>query len=487
MQKLPIKLYRAAQVRELDRCAIEEHGIPGIELMTRAGQALFQSLQTHWPQARSIVVFCGAGNNGGDGYIVARLALEQGYQVCVYAVSDPKKLKSDAYTAWQQYVDAGGSVLSFKAGVKIKAEIIVDALLGTGLDRPVTQLYAAAIDIINASAAKVIAVDIPSGLHADAGNVLGDAVVADVTVTFIALKQGLFTGFAAEHCGDIEFVSLDVPEQIFNQVTAAATRVIYQPMPPRKRCAHKGHNGHVLIVGGDKGYSGAARLAGEAALRVGAGLVSMATRGEHAGLISLNRPELMCHAVESVVQLLPLLEKANVIVLGPGLGQTDWAKAMCSVIAASGKPVVIDADGLNLLANSPEHGRNRVLTPHPGEAARLLNCSTADVQQDRFAAAAAIRLIYGGVAVVKGAGTVIASEDGLSVVNTGNPGMASGGMGDVLAGVIGGLLAQGLSLQQAAQQGVYIHGLAADKAALQDGERGLLASDLMPYLRVLVN
>lgn len=487
MQKLPIKLYRAAQARALDRLAIEEHGIPGIELMTRAGDALFQSLQNHWPEARSLAVFCGAGNNGGDGYIVARLALAAGYQVTVYAVSDPELLKGDARTAWQQFVDAGGRALAYSAGLAIDADIIVDALLGTGLDRLVTGLYADAIVAINANPAKVLAVDIPSGLHADTGNVLGDAVIADVSVTFIGLKQGLFTGSAAEHCGEIEFASLAVPETIFEQIQASAVRVIYQPMPPRKRCAHKGHNGHVLIIGGDTGYSGAARMAAEAALRVGAGLVSVATRPVHAGLMNLNRPELMCHGVESAEQLLPLLAKATVIVLGPGLGRSDWALALFNAVICSDKPLVVDADGLNLLAALPSHNGNRVLTPHPGEAARLLNCSTADIQQDRFAAAIAIQVKYGGVAIVKGAGTVIASEHGLAVSTTGNPGMASGGMGDVLAGVIGGLLAQGLSLQQATQQGVYIHGLAADKAAQQDGERGLLAGDLMPYLKILVN
>ncbi len=487
MQKLPIKLYRAAQVRELDRLAIEEHGIPGIELMTRAGDALFQSLQNHWPQARSLAVFCGAGNNGGDGYIVARLALVAGYQVTVYAVSDPEQLKGDARIAWQQFVDAGGRVLSFIAGLAIDTDIIVDALLGTGLDRLVTGDYADAIAAINANPAKVLAVDIPSGLHADTGNVLGDAVIADVSVTFIGLKQGLFTGLAADYCGEIEFASLAVPDAIFDQVQASAARVIYQPINPRKRCAHKGHNGHVLVVGGDTGYSGAARLAAEAALRVGAGLVSVATRSEHAGWMNLNRPELMCHGVESAQQLLPLLAKASVIVLGPGLGQGEWALALFNALISLDKPVVIDADGLNLLAAFPVKHYNRVLTPHPGEAARLLNCSTADVQQDRFAAAVAIQAKYGGVAIVKGAGTVIASEYEVAVSSTGNPGMASGGMGDVLAGVIGGLLAQGLSLQQATQQGVYIHGLAADEAAQQGGERGLLASDLMSYLRILVN
>jgi len=487
MQNLPIKLYRAAQARELDRLAIEEYGIPGITLMSRAGKALFQSLQQHWPQARSIAVFCGAGNNAGDGYIVARLALIAGYNVCVYAVSDPEQLKGDARTAWQQYLEVDGRVLSFKAELVINTEVVVDALLGTGLDRVVSGLYADAVAAINASAAKVVTVDIPSGLHADTGHVLGDAVVADVTVTFIALKQGLFTGLAAEVCGEIEYASLAVPEAVFSQVPASATRVLYQSMSPRKRCTHKGNNGHVLIIGGDKGYSGAARLAGEAALRVGAGLVSVATRAEHAELMNLNRPELMCQGVENAEQLLPLLAKASVIVLGPGLGQSDWSKELFRAVIDSAKPMVIDADGLNLLAASPSYNDNRVLTPHPGEAGRLLSCSTAGIQQDRFTAAVAIQAKYGGVAIVKGAGTVIASENELAVANTGNPGMGSGGMGDVLAGVIGGLVAQGLPLQQAAQQGVYIHGLAADKAALQDGERGLLAGDLMSYLRILVN
>ncbi len=251
----------------------------------------------------------------------------------------------------------------------------------------------------------------------------------------------------------------------------------------RDRCAHKGNYGHVLIVGGDCGYSGAARLAGEAALRVGAGLVSVATRTEHAGLMNLNRPELMCHGVETAGQLVALLEKASVIVIGPGLGQSDWAKELFVATIKAQKPLIIDADGLNLLARSPVTNFDWILTPHPGEAARLLNCSTAEIQQDRFAAVSAIQAKYGGIAVLKGAGTLIASEDEIAVSTTGNPGMASGGMGDVLAGVIAGLLAQGLSPKNAAQQGVYLHGLAADLAAAKDGERGLLASDLMPCLR----
>ncbi|MDO9049168.1 MAG: NAD(P)H-hydrate dehydratase [Methylobacter sp.] len=487
MQNLPIKLYRAAQVRELDRIAIQERGIPGFELMSRAGYEVFQCIKKQWPDARSVAVFCGSGNNAGDGYIIAWLALEAGLNVCVYAVSEPEKLNGDALTAYRKYSDIHGTVMPFQIEQVINADVLVDALLGTGLDRPVTGLYAEAIQAINAQSSPVIAVDIPSGLNADTGNVMGCAVKAAFTVTFIGLKQGLFTGQAAEYCGVIYYAQLGVPDDVFVDLEATATRVVKAPFPRRNRDAHKGNCGYVLIVGGEQGYSGAARMAGEAALRVGAGLVGIATRAEHSGLMNLNRPELMCHGVETPEQLTALLVKVDVVVVGPGLGQSDWAKALFNAAISSGKPTVIDADGLNLLAAAPAAKSDWILTPHPGEAARLLNCSTAYIQQDRFAAALSLQAGYGGVVVLKGPGTLIASEHQLAVSNTGNPGMASGGMGDVLAGVIAGLLAQGLSLQDAAQQGVYNHGLAADLAAEKDGERGLLASDLMPYLRQLVN
>jgi NAD(P)H-hydrate epimerase len=484
MQKLPIALYRAAQVRELDRIAIQELGIPGFELMSRAGHEVFQSTRTKWPDTRSVAVFCGAGNNAGDGYIIAGLALAAGLNVSVYSLTDPVNLKGDALTAYQNYIDAKGAVIPFQGEEVIEVDVIVDAVLGTGLDRPVTGLYALAIQVINKSSAHVVAVDSPSGLNADTGNVMGCAVKADCTVTFIGLKQGLFTGHAADYCGEISYASLAVPDDVLLAVSSSAVRVVKTPLPRRDRCSHKGNYGHVLIVGGDWGYSGAARLAGEAALRVGAGLVSIATRTEHAGLMNLNRPELMCHGVESAGQLAVLLEKASVVVIGPGLGQSDWAKELFTAAIKAQKPMVVDADALNLLARSPVTNPGWILTPHPGEAARLLSCSTAEIQQDRFASVSTIQAKYGGIAILKGAGTLIASEDEIAVSTTGNPGMASGGMGDVLAGVIAALLAQGLSLKNAAQQGVYSHGQAADLAAGKDGERGLLASDLMPYLRM---
>lgn len=487
MQHLPTNLYRNEQIRAFDRIAIEEYGIAGFELMSRAGDAVFQQLTRCCPHAQTIAVFCGSGNNAGDGYIVATLLVVAGLNVKVYAVADPHQLKGDALTAYQQYVTAQGVVIPFQAQRTISADVIIDALLGSGATRAVTGVYAEAINTINQSSALVLAVDLPSGLNADTGNVMGIAVKANVTVTFIALKQGLFTGQAADYCGKIVYAALSLSKAILATQIPAAKRVIHQSLPHRLRCSHKGSYGHVLIVGGEHGYSGAARLAGEAALRMGAGLVSIATRSSHASLMNINRPELMCHGVENNVQLTHLLAKATVIAIGTGLGQSDWAEELLIAALAAQKPLIMDADALNLLARYSETNTNWILTPHPGEAARLLNCSTAEIQQDRFSAVSALQAKYQGVVVLKGAGTLIASSEKVAVSNTGNAGMASGGMGDVLTGVLAGLVAQGLSLSQAAQQGVYLHGIAADLAAQADGERGLLASDLMPYLRRGIN
>lgn len=487
MEKMPLTLYRAEQVRELDRIAIEEFGIAGIDLMSRAGEVIFQVIRQHCPEAVKIAVFSGSGNNAGDGYIAARLALSSGFRVVVFSVADPEHLSGDSMTAYRTFVEAGGSVLPYRTGLAIEADVIIDALLGTGLDRPVTGAYAEAIDTINAHPAKVISADIPSGLNADTGHIMGRSIKADFTATFIGLKQGLFTGKAADYTGEIIYSSLSVPNAIFQHVVSSTARAQLKPLPPRNRSAHKGQMGHILVVGGDQGYSGAARMAGEAALRTGAGLVSIATRAGHASILNLTRPELMCHGVESVEQLQPLLAKADVIVLGPGIGQSLWSKSTFDGVITSRKPLVIDADGLNLLAATNLTGENWILTPHPGEAARLLNSCTADVQQDRFQAVSAIQSKYRGVVVLKGSGTLIAGEKTLTVSNSGNPGMATGGMGDVLAGVIGALIGQGLPLRDAAEQGVYLHGLAADLAAERNGERGLLPTDLMPYLRQLMN
>jgi NAD(P)H-hydrate epimerase len=491
--RLPYALYRAAQVRELDRLAIEEQGIAGGELMARAGQAAFAVLCHRWPRARRVAVLCGIGNNGGDGFVVARLAQTAGYTVQVWQVGDGTRLKGDALAARQAMEAAGICAQPYDAADLSTAEVLVDALLGTGLSGEVSGEWRDAIEAINrahAAGSAVLALDIPSGLSADSGAVLGTAVEADACVSFIGMKLGLLTGQGPDHCGELVFDDLGVPPAIYASETAAATRLdfssLHKLLAPRRGAAHKGDFGHVLVVGGDHGMGGALQLAGTAALRVGAGLVSAATRESHCAAISAARPELMVHGVADSAALSALRQRATVIAIGPGLGQGAWARQLLGTVLDSRLPLVMDADALNLLALEPARRDNWILTPHPGEAARLLGGTSAEVQADRVAATRDIQSRFGGVVVLKGAGTVVVDAEGsVAICADGNPGMASGGMGDVLSGVIAGLLAQGLSLANAAQLGVCLHARAADEAA-QAGQRGLLASDLFPVLRRLL-
>ena len=486
-ESLPCDLFSVAQTRELDRITIEQHGIAGIELMQRAGQAVLDLLLQNWPDAAHVTVFCGAGNNAGDGYVVARLAMAKGIAVDVFTVVDPERLKGDAKTAFLDFLAAGGRVFPFNPQARLDKTLIVDALMGTGLDRPLSGDFAAAVEIINRSGCPVMAVDIPSGIHGDSGGGLGVAVKADSTVSFIGLKQGLFTGDAPEHCGCLFFSSLNIPTSVYQSLKPAAQLIQPETLGKRPRTSHKGHNGHVLLVGGDCGYSGAIRLAAEASLRAGAGLVSVATRVEHGHVLNQGRFEIMSHAVEDEQTLEGLLKKATVVVIGPGLGQSPWAEMLFRQVLAAKQPVIVDADGLNLLAKKPVQRKQWVLTPHPGEAARLLLLTTDQIQQNRYETVVRLFDQFGAVSVLKGAGTLIKSQSRLSVNSTGNPGMASGGMGDVLAGLIAGLIAQGLPLDKAAENAVYWHGAAADQAAETAGERGLLAGDLFFYIRKLVN
>ncbi len=490
MSLLPYTLYRASEVRELDRIAIEEQGIPGIKLMNRAGTVVFDELCCRWPKARRIVVVCGGGNNGGDGYVVARLAREKGLEVILIALSDPATLQGDANTAWGAAHVAGLTTASFTAERLQDADVVVDAIFGTGLDREVSGEWAAAINAINASGVPVVAVDIPSGLHADTGRVLGTAIVAEVTVTFIGLKCGMLTGQGRDYCGTILFDDLGLPDAVYQQLPSSLQRFDWPQLklllPPRQRTAHKGAFGHVLIVGGNHGMAGAARLAAEASLRVGSGLTTVATRPEYVAAMAAARPEVMWRGVENSADLQPLLQRATVVAIGPGLGQDGWAQQLLDAVIESKLPLVMDADALNFLAQEPLRGEGWILTPHPGEAGRLLHCSAADINHDRFNAVNQLAQQYGGVVVLKGAGTLIAADGEVAVCCGGNPGMATAGMGDVLTGVIAGLLAQGLSLKQAAQCGVALHAAAADKVAIE-GERGMMAGDLITCLRTLVN
>jgi NAD(P)H-hydrate epimerase len=485
-----IPLYRAAEVRELDRLAIEARGIAGYTLMSRAGAAAFDVLRERWPSARRVAVFCGVGNNGGDGFVLARLAQAAGLDVQIVQVGDGERLRGDARTAAEAARASGVDPVLLTEAAIDEADVLVDALFGTGLERPVEGAWREAVEAINAQGAPVLAIDIPSGLHADTGSVLGVAVRAERTITFIGRKRGLYTGEGPEFAGAIDFADLAVPADIYAEVANDTWLLAPGPvaacLPRRSRSQHKGANGHVLVIGGDHGMGGAARLAAEAAARSGAGLVSVATQPEHVTLISGSRPELMSRGVTSALDLLALLERATVVAIGPGLGQSAWSRAMYATALASSLPMVVDADALNLLAKQRRPRGNWILTPHPGEAARLLRRTTEAVQKDRFAAAAALASNYAAVAVLKGAGTVVCHGNAFAVCPTGNPGMASGGMGDVLTGILAGLLAQGLTPVDAARAAVFVHGAAADAAAAE-GERGLLALDVIDALRRPLN
>lgn len=490
MPNLPANIYSVAAVRETDRTAIEDHGVPGYTLMARAAAAAMREVRQRFPDARRWQIICGAGNNGGDGYVMARLAAHDGIVVSVLTLVDVDKLTGDAATAWGEFTAEGGVVMPWAGDLDDQADLLIDGILGSGLEREVGGEFADAVARINAHPARVVSLDIPTGIHGDTGNVLGTAVQADMTVTFVGLKSGLFLGDGPAHCGVIRFADLEIPESYRSEI-APAYRCIDEcqlaaALKPRARGAHKGDFGHVLMIGGGQGMPGAVRLAGEAALRAGAGRVSIATHPSHAAILAATRPELMSHGVTGAADLAPLLENADVVALGPGLGQSEWAQALYDEVAESPLPAVWDADALNLLAKTPNKANNRVITPHPGEAATLLNTSTADIQANRPAALAALAEKYGGTTVLKGSGSLVSTEATPVLCLSGNPGMAAPGMGDVLTGIVAGLLAQGLNMTDAAAIGVEAHARAGDRAALA-GERGMLASDLMTELRAVLN
>jgi len=483
-------LYTVAQVREMERAAIGTLRLPGYELMCRAGAAAFDLLRLRWPGARRIAVLCGVGNNGGDGYMLARCARNAGMDVIVLALGKPRD-GSEAAQAHADWRSTGGEVQSVDAAWP-HADVYIDALFGIGLARAVEGVARDWIANLNAASMPVLALDVPSGLDADTGFAPGPVVRATATITFLADKRGLHTGIAADCVGEVVVDALALAEEVRTNIPRDArlldAAMIAAALPPRARDGHKGRYGHVLAIGGDVGMGGAIRLAGEAALRTGAGLVSVATQAEHITAINAARPELMAHAVPGIQELKPLIERASVVALGPGLGRRAWGHALWHIAIAAGKPLVLDADGLNLLANDGVAlSAQTVLTPHPGEAARLLGVDTDAIARDRFAAVRELARSRRAVVVLKGAGTLIASaEGGVAVCPWGNPGMASGGMGDVLTGVIAGLLAQGFDAWHAAWIGVALHARAGD-AATRDGEVGLIASDVFALLRRLRN
>jgi NAD(P)H-hydrate epimerase len=488
--KAPV--YQTQQIREMERLAEERFGIAPQVMMQRAGKAACDYLVKRWPKAHNIAVFCGNGNNGGDGYALAQFAHERGLSVTLWQVGNHGQLKAEALQAFQACEQAHVVMNAYQAGVNLGfPDIIVDAICGIGLHDVLRDDIVNVIEHVQRLNVPIFSLDIPTGIQADTGSVLGAAIHATATMTFIGLKLGLLTGSGSAHTGELVMNDLQLPSEIHSDVQPVADKILLSTyanfLKPRARDWHKGLSGHVLIVGGDYGFSGAARMAAEAALRVGAGLVSVATHPENAVVMNVNRPEIMCHGISNASQLAPLADRADVIVLGPGMGQTDWSHDMWTYVCKKELPLVLDADALNILAQTKRKNNNWVLTPHPGEAARLIQVTAQDVQHDRLKALHAINKRYGGTVVLKGAGTLVLAPNTLpAVCDKGNAGMASGGMGDVLSGVIGGLIAQGIPLGDAAALGVYLHAVAGDLAA-KEGERGTLAMDLMSHLRHLCN
>lgn len=487
---LPEQYYSAEQVKVGERLAAQANGIELYTLMQRAGRAVFDKVSELYPQAKRMLVCCGGGNNGGDGYVVASHALQAGWQVSVWHVGDQQAIRGDAQKAYQHYIENGGVIEPVQESLP-DVDVVVDALLGTGLKGPVRSERLALILAINRSSVPVVAVDIPSGLSADTGAVLGCAVHANHTVSFIGLKQGLVTGKARDYVGKVHYANLGV-EQAFIQscqsnISSLSKSLLIDINQPRNKSAHKGDFGKAVLIGGQSGTGGALLLASQACIRSGAGLTASLTHKDNAHASLIACPEVMAGDWEDTELVDKRLEWASAVGIGPGLGADEAAKARLNKVMSTSLPKVVDADALTLLSLYPNHDDNRIITPHPGEAARLLNTTVQTIEADRYKAVVSLQKRYGGVCVLKGAGTLVCDGQQTYVCLHGNPGMATGGMGDVLTGIITALLANKFTLSEAACIGVLIHSLAADAEAKANGENGMLASDIFVHLRKIMN
>ncbi|QQX79512.1 NAD(P)H-hydrate dehydratase [Shewanella sp. KX20019] len=481
-----LSLYSVKQVRQAEASAVRDD-TSLYDLVKRAALAAFKQIQSLKPDAQTILILAGHGNNGADAYATASMLIKAGRTVILQA-STAHTPSEELLLAITRFESLGGKTTPFCTDKIVKAEVVVDGLLGTGAKGELSEELVAVIDAVNRSDAWVLSLDVPSGIEPDTGISKQVAIDANMTLTFGAIKQGLLTSQARHFCGQLLLADIGLGPYL---IPSKVKRLISEDLPniflPRRRDSHKGDSGKVSVIGGDIGMSGAVRLASESCLRAGAGLVTVISRPEHHTVVCTTRPELMfwgCELVDMEVYL--KLGWADVLVIGPGLGTTDWGYNLLKAVDLAEKPSVIDADALNLLCHFPLSNKNWVLTPHPGEAGRLLGVSTAEVEKDRFKAVRCLHEKYGGVIVLKGAGTLIYDGNDCVVAPVGNPGLASGGCGDVLSGIIGALMAQGYSNMEAAYLAVVIHGDAADLAA-KNGERGMLASDLMPYIHQLVN
>lgn len=490
--RLAQNIYLAEQVKEFEIAAANRLGMSSYELMQKAGQRTFIQCQTFYPDAQRYLIFVGIGNNAGDGYIVAACALKEGKQVLLVDISNNATLPKDAQSAKQTYLALQSQLASFQVKVFEHADIIIDAMFGTGINRALNSEIQYIINSINESSLPVVSIDVPSGLLADQSALNPVAVEANISVCMIALKPALVTGVGKQYAGRVIVEDLGISAE-FRKLAKAYGRIYSHSdlpsLPPRKINTHKGSYGKVLCIGGNRGMSGAIRLSAQAALRAGAGMVKVFCHEDSVLNIAISQAELMVVCE----QLMDSLDWSTSVVLGPGLGQDAWAKQVFQFVIQylmkMAKPCVIDADALNLISQSDIDIKslNAVLTPHSAEAARLLNKSTLIVEQNRYLSVEQLRNKYHQTIVLKGPGTIVFSEDDYWVCKDGNAGMASAGMGDVLTGIMIALIAQGLELDLAAKMAVSLHARAADIQVGKYGIRGLLASDLISQTRSLIN
>ena len=488
-QGTPLPVFSREQVRDIETMAIQEHDIKSYDLMQQAGKAALKLIQALYPNAKNILIIAGGGNNAGDGYVLARLLKNSDIHCVVMPVVPLTKLRGDAMRAQNEFAIHDG--LDIEVSAQLPAcDLIVDALFGIGLTRPIEGEFAEVVNAINQTPAPVLALDIPSGLNADTGNSSGPTVYANTTISFVGVKSGLLTGEARNFTGDVAIDTLGIPDSLIDSADklgyTLANPTPNQLLAPRKESSYKNNHGHVLVVGGNIGYPNAARLAGEAAARTGAGLVTIATHPDSVAPIAAGCASLMVNGIQDPRQLNNLLRKADAVVIGPGLGQDKWAQKIFAHVIETELPLVVDADALHLLSKNPSKSDHWVLTPHPGEAAQLLSCNKDEIQLHRLTSVLAIEEQYGGMTILKGSGSLTCYEQEIGFCTSGNASLATGGTGDVLAGIIAGLMAQGASLRDATHCGIMLHGRAAEMVST-DGSRGILAQDLFPALYKLVN
>ena len=501
-----MKLYTAKETKKIDNLAIKEKEISGYSLMQKAAEFALDVILKEFGPLEELVIFCAKGKNSGDGFLLGSFAKELGLNVTIVTCSPSKEIKGVSSKAFKEMKQSKARIISINSIEKLKVSrkaVIVDALIGTGIKGNLRKNIKDSILALNRLGTKlpVVSLDIASGVNPDTGGVEDICVYADITTTFVAQKRGCFTSIGKKVSGEVMYSDLEIPKQLFTKVTSTSSiinfeeyidRVVY-----REQDAHKGNFGHVLVIGGDRGLGGAGLLASKAAVYSGAGLTSLVTRPEHVNASLVSCPEVMVKGVNSGQDLEEHLLKPTVIAIGPGLGQTAWSEQMIQRVFWEAEKrdvaVIMDADALNLLTKlklSSKLPRRLVLTPHPGEAATLLNTNIETIESDRFASSAKIQKKFNATVVMKGSGTIIChKKNGIQqwgVCNAGNPGMASGGMGDVLTGIIAGMLAQGLTPKEACEVGVDLHAKAADQASFDLGEVGLTPSDVIEELRYLL-